>query len=143
MDPHQVAPFTPPAFIQRVLVPETAVRMIMEDLGQDYREAVKTLRDSARYGVAMFPDNNNSPGTAGEAIVKERAKARRREIEEEEATEIEASERETRSRFFHIFFRGAVAADCHLTCFATGPDAAWSLPYWITTPSGTFTYRDQ
>lgn len=89
MDPELVAPLTPQEFIQRVLVPEAAVYMIMEDLHEDYREAVKTLRESSKYGVAMFPDNN-STSAAGEKIVMERARVRRREIEEEEAaTEVE------------------------------------------------------
>ncbi|EIW78974.1 hypothetical protein CONPUDRAFT_59209, partial [Coniophora puteana RWD-64-598 SS2] len=51
-----IAPLAPAEFIQRILVPETAVRLVMQDLGQPPDEALRTLRESAQYGVAMFPD---------------------------------------------------------------------------------------
>ncbi|EIM86504.1 uncharacterized protein STEHIDRAFT_57099, partial [Stereum hirsutum FP-91666 SS1] len=51
-----IAPFTPSEFIQRILVPEAALWLIMEDTGQPPEEAIKTMRESAAYGVTMFPD---------------------------------------------------------------------------------------
>ena len=81
-------PLTPQEFIQRILVPEAALALIMEDTGQDRAKAVQTMRESAGYGVAMFPDTSEGPDVgAGEDIVLERARARRRELEDEERME--------------------------------------------------------
>ncbi|KAF7796825.1 hypothetical protein EIP86_008009 [Pleurotus ostreatoroseus] len=117
VDAAAVRPLTPTEFIQRVLVPEAAVRLVMADLGQTRARAIRTLRESASYGVAMFPDEQEgapegksrkrSKGTgkgkeraedaevememdAGERIVRERAAARRRQLEKEEREEAEA-----------------------------------------------------
>ena len=49
----------------------------MEDMDQTRAEALRTLRDSAQYGVAMFPDDAQEGNSASEAIVKARAAARR------------------------------------------------------------------
>jgi hypothetical protein len=87
-EPQSITPLTPQDFIQRILVPEAALALIMEDTGQDQAQAVQTMRESAGYGVAMFPDTSEGPGVgAGEDIVLERARARRRELEEEERME--------------------------------------------------------
>lgn len=84
-EPQSITPLTPQEFIQRILVPEAALALIMEDTGQDRARAVQTMRESAGYGVAMFPDTNEGPEVgAGEDIVLERARARRRELEDEE-----------------------------------------------------------
>lgn len=92
-----IAPFTPAEFIQRVLVPEAAVGLIMQDLHLDKDDAIVTLRESSQYGVAMFPDTGTGKGAAfgaddddegvADRIVMERAKARRLEIEKEEKIE--------------------------------------------------------
>lgn len=115
VDSAAVRPLTPTEFIQRVLVPEAAVRLVMEDLGQSRARAIRTLRESASYGVAMFPDEQeHTPGKgkpkgkgrgkgtrqgkerevdaememdAGERIVRERAAARRKQLEQEEMEE--------------------------------------------------------
>ena len=50
-------PLTPVQFFQYVLLPETAVLLIMEDMLQTREEAIRTMRESASYGVAMFPDD--------------------------------------------------------------------------------------
>ena len=97
IDPSRVAPLTPMEFIRCILVPECAVALIQEDLGSGTSKeyAIRTLRKSSKYGTAMFPDLDNrdamsvgkDTGTAqqvGEAIVKERVRARRVEISEEE-----------------------------------------------------------
>ncbi|EIN09450.1 hypothetical protein PUNSTDRAFT_143007 [Punctularia strigosozonata HHB-11173 SS5] len=75
--PDSVSPLAPSEFIGKVLVPEAAVSLISEDLGLNYDEAVTTLRESARYGVAMFPDTTHN---AGDDIVKQRAKTRKKEL---------------------------------------------------------------
>ncbi|KAH9921093.1 RTC4-like domain-containing protein, partial [Amylocystis lapponica] len=56
-DPNATLPLTPTDFIQFILVPEAAVMLIMEDLGQGRTASIDTLRDSAGYGNAMFPDD--------------------------------------------------------------------------------------
>jgi hypothetical protein len=84
-EPQSITPLTPQEFIQRILVPEAALMLIMEDTGQNRDRAVQTMRESAGYGVAMFPDTSEGHEVgAGEDIVLERARARRREIEDEE-----------------------------------------------------------
>lgn len=87
IEPDSITPLTPADFIQRILVPEVAVRLIMEDLHSTYASALKTLRESVEYGVAMFPDTggDNEEGTkAADEVVKERARARRKQLLEEE-----------------------------------------------------------
>jgi hypothetical protein len=96
--PSSIAPLTPAEFIQLVLIPEAAVRLIMQDLYLERDEAIVTLRESSQYGVAMFPDTSSGKGAAlgdgddddegvADRIVMERAKARRMELEEEEKLE--------------------------------------------------------
>ncbi|ESK87391.1 proteophosphoglycan ppg4 [Moniliophthora roreri MCA 2997] len=107
IEPHLVAPLDPKEFIQRVLVPEVGVRLIMEDKkligGAGAREAVQILRDSSKYGVAMFPEdggewddssrgrkqkeNGQSGLNAADAMVREKARKRRIEIAEEDRIE--------------------------------------------------------
>lgn len=87
-DAQSIAPLTPQEFIQRILVPEAALALIMEDTGQDRTQAAQTMRESAGYGVAMFPDTSEGLEVgAGEDIVLERARTRRRELENEERME--------------------------------------------------------
>ena len=87
-DAQSIAPLTAQDFIQRILVPEAALALIMEDTGQDRIQAIRTMRESAGYGVAMFPDTSEGPGVgAGEDIVLERARVRRRELFDEEQME--------------------------------------------------------
>ncbi|KAJ6497554.1 RTC4-like domain-containing protein [Mycena sanguinolenta] len=110
IDPELVNPLTPNEFIQRILVPEVGMRLVMEDMDltlddqSDKRRAVAVLRESASYGVAMFPeDGPESGGVSGkkhngdneeamglaEQIVMERARKRRKELEIEEKEEDE------------------------------------------------------
>ncbi|KAL5492496.1 hypothetical protein ACEPAI_3943 [Sanghuangporus weigelae] len=97
IDPDRVAPLTPTEFTRCVLVPECAVALIQEDLGSgtSTEYAIRTLRKSSKYGTAMFPDLDNRDAMSvgedlgmgqqvGEAIMKERVRARRAEISEEE-----------------------------------------------------------
>jgi len=99
IDPDSTAPLTPSDFIQRILVPEAAVCLIMEDLQSTYLSAIKTLRESVEYGVAMFPDtggDNEEGMKAADDVVKERARARRKQLlkEEMEIRQRESSEME-------------------------------------------------
>jgi len=103
MDPNVIAPLTANEFVQRILVPEVALHLIMEDKGfgdEDMKEALTILRDSSAYGVAMFPEDGGEWGGnkkqeengkigVGDRIVMERAKKRRKELEEEEREEME------------------------------------------------------
>ncbi|KAJ6593384.1 RTC4-like domain-containing protein, partial [Mycena capillaripes] len=63
IDPYLVDPLTPNEFIQRILVPEVGMRLVMEDMDldpdvkSDKKQAVAILRESASYGVAMFPED--------------------------------------------------------------------------------------
>lgn len=85
--------------MQRVLVPEVAMRLIQEDMNlhgaSGSSKALQVLRDSSKYGVVMFPDDNADKGDiddldqlgAADLIVMERARKRRKELEEEEIRE--------------------------------------------------------
>ncbi|RDB15822.1 hypothetical protein Hypma_003620 [Hypsizygus marmoreus] len=119
IDPNSVAPLTPNEFVQRILVPEVGARLIMEDMELDegrMEDAVQILRESASYGVAMFPAdegeegeeedglggsrgrgrNKNKEGGGGrklgvaDSIIMERARKRRKELEADERREMEA-----------------------------------------------------
>jgi hypothetical protein len=103
-----ITPLAPAEFIQRILVPEAAVRLIAQDLCADIEDAIVTLRESAQYGVAMFPDtsenrrkdddvDDDEMGVADQ-IVMERARVRRKELEEEEKVEEEMLAEERAAR---------------------------------------------
>ncbi|KAE9399197.1 hypothetical protein BT96DRAFT_820853, partial [Gymnopus androsaceus JB14] len=66
MRPDLVSPLSPKEFIDRVLLPEVAVRLIMEDKSlsgsSGARKALQILRDSSSYGVAMFPEDAGEQG---------------------------------------------------------------------------------
>ena len=100
-DPTRILPLTPNEFISRILVPEVALRLIMEDRDLEgidgMQEALIVLRESSTYGVAMFPEDAGEGRTGmkrrddalwvGDKIVMERARKRRKELEEEEEQE--------------------------------------------------------
>lgn len=98
-DASLIAPLAPAEFIQRILVPEAAVRLIAQDLWVDIEDAILTLRESAQYGVAMFPDTSENKRKGADVdddeigvadqIVMERARLRRKELAEEEKVEEE------------------------------------------------------
>ena len=111
-DPTRILPLTSNEFILRILVPEVALRLIMEDRGLEgndgMHEALIVLRESSTYGVAMFPEDGGEGSTGrkrrddvlwvGDKIVMERARKRRKELEEEE----EQEEREETRRIAEI-----------------------------------------
>ncbi|KAJ7165360.1 RTC4-like domain-containing protein [Mycena filopes] len=58
VEPEAVQPLNVHEFIGRILVPEVATRLIMEDMGisiEEKQRAVAIMRESCSYGVAMFP----------------------------------------------------------------------------------------
>ena len=108
-DPARISPLTSNEFVSRILVPEVALRLIMEDRdleGDDgMYQALAVLRESSAYGVAMFPEDGGECSTGkkrrddvmgvGDKIVMERARKRRKELEEEEEGEREEAKRMT------------------------------------------------
>nr|GAT56195.1 predicted protein [Mycena chlorophos] len=111
IQPQLVNPLTPNEFIQRILVPEVGMRLVMQDMdldiedSADKKQAVAVLQNSATYGVAMFPDdsgsgrNNGDDVDVGEQLIMQRAMRRRAELEaEEKMEEEEAARREERAK---------------------------------------------
>ncbi|OBZ71684.1 hypothetical protein A0H81_08629 [Grifola frondosa] len=68
-NPDSVLPVMPINFIQLILVPEAVVSLIMEDLALDCEATIRTMWDSAEYGVTMFPDDGADAINAGEQII--------------------------------------------------------------------------
>jgi hypothetical protein len=48
-------------FIEEVLLPEAAIHLIMEDLGNTYEDAVAVLQESRSFGVIAFPGDEDHP----------------------------------------------------------------------------------
>lgn len=83
IDADCVSPLNPLEFIQRILVPEAATELIREDMRYAVKdEALETLRESSKFGTTMFPDLD-ARGGIGDRIVRSRARARRKQAEEE------------------------------------------------------------
>ncbi|KAF7315074.1 RTC4 domain-containing protein [Mycena indigotica] len=101
IEPQLVNPLTPHEFIQRILVPEVGMRLVIQDRNLDAENkadrkcAVAILRASATYGVAMFPDESGQTAgdDVGEQLIMERAMRRRLELEAEEREEEEMAKR--------------------------------------------------
>ncbi|KAF8826100.1 hypothetical protein HHX47_DHR6000625 [Lentinula edodes] len=99
-----VSPLSPKEFINRVLLPEVALRLIMEDKSlsgsSGARKALEILRDSTTYGVAMFPEDAGERVegasaklyTKGKRKGKGKEKAKETERYHSEDTEIETTE---------------------------------------------------
>ncbi len=84
----KIAPLPVTDFIQRILVPEAGVALVRDDMGVDEDNALKTLRESSSYGAAMFPvTDKDGVEEVHDKLVKERARAKRREIEEMEGSQ--------------------------------------------------------
>ncbi|KAH0582517.1 hypothetical protein H2248_010458 [Termitomyces sp. 'cryptogamus'] len=107
IDPDLVSPLTASEFLQRIMVPEIGVRLIMQDMNLDVsqmRDAVKILRESANYGVAMFPvdegeeeggDSDDAGLGAADMIVMKRAMKRRKQLDADERAEEAEYQRQT------------------------------------------------
>lgn len=89
-------PFDGDFFRSHVLVPEAALLLIREDLSNQPKwagkivprdVAFKILQKSAAYGKAMFAEEDGTAGVADHAV-RQRAKVRRKEIEQEEQQEM-------------------------------------------------------
>ncbi|KIK61932.1 hypothetical protein GYMLUDRAFT_42359 [Collybiopsis luxurians FD-317 M1] len=76
--PNLVSPLSPKQFIDRILLPEVAVRLIMEDKSlygvSGARKALEILRESTTYGVAMFPEDTGERGNAESSRAKKTGK---------------------------------------------------------------------
>ncbi|KAG6820418.1 hypothetical protein H0H93_000664 [Arthromyces matolae] len=107
IDPDLVSPLTATEFLQRIMVPEIGTRLIMQDMDFDegqMEEAIKILRDSATYGVAMFPvdeeeakgDSDDADLGAADMIVMERARKRRKELDETGPAEEKEYQKQTK-----------------------------------------------
>ena len=57
------------AYVQAVLVPELAARLVMEDLGVDEHEARRVLADSIDVGELLNDDDGEDHAVAGEDLV--------------------------------------------------------------------------
>ena len=132
-----ISPLTPGDFIQRVLVPEVGVRLVMEDMDlvgeKGIAKAVKILRESANYGVAMFPEDGewNNPGDAGDEgmgaadqIILERAMKRRQELEKEGETFSTGQAKKPRKVRSGQKENGRVSSDKSVTRVTEHPSAA-------------------
>lgn len=89
-------PFDADFFRSHVLVPAAALLLIREDLSNQPKWAGKVvprdvafrvLQKSAAYGKAMFAEEDGTAGVADHAV-RQRAKVRRKEIEQEEQQEV-------------------------------------------------------
>ncbi|KAE9399201.1 hypothetical protein BT96DRAFT_920289 [Gymnopus androsaceus JB14] len=85
----------PDLFIDRVLLPEVAVRLIMEDKSlsgsSGARKALQILRDSSSYGVAMFPEDAGEQGD-GEGKRKNKSRGKGKGVyQSDEADEDETN----------------------------------------------------
>ncbi|KAK0457879.1 RTC4-like domain-containing protein [Desarmillaria tabescens] len=108
--PDQVTPLTPNEFTQRILVPEVAVRLIRQDMDVSPSKALKILRESSSYGVAMFPEDDSGWGEkkdddvmgVADLMVMARARKRRIELEQEEREEEEMLKRKQEAEIVDV-----------------------------------------
>ena len=56
LDQARMYPVPPIQFVQQVLVPETAARLIQEDMHLSYEEALQIMQDSSAYGKAIHSE---------------------------------------------------------------------------------------
>lgn len=96
----KIAPLSITDFIQQILVPEVAMALVRVDMDIDDDEALKTLRASSSYGAAMFPvtDKDGEGDEVHDKLVKERARAKRKEIEKTEGHQEVGAERSSTLR---------------------------------------------
>lgn len=87
MDHSFFLPLMSSDFLQRVLLPQTALLLIMEDLkltGEEgSKKALKVMQESSDYGAGMFPDNDEGDEgctTAVDKIAMRRAQKKRRNM---------------------------------------------------------------
>ncbi|KZV69306.1 hypothetical protein PENSPDRAFT_561022, partial [Peniophora sp. CONT] len=90
-DAQSLSALSPDIVLQRVLVPEAALALVMEDMDVDVSTASRVLVESARFGAMMYPlhDGDQDHRDIGQGMVRERARARAKVIAAEERVEEE------------------------------------------------------
>ncbi|KIJ55656.1 hypothetical protein M422DRAFT_199977 [Sphaerobolus stellatus SS14] len=100
-----VYPLSPDQFTTHVLVPESALLLIQEDMNLDDRAAaLKIMEESKQFGVSMYPEQAQGDDVTevGERLAKQRAEERRKLLEERGETDadvrrqVEEEEREAK-----------------------------------------------
>lgn len=86
-DKESISPLTPMQATEFILVPETAISLIAEDMEESYDEAIATMRRSSRYGSLIFPSHDSDDDGLEDDIVRERAAIRRRQVVIEDRVE--------------------------------------------------------
>lgn len=76
-----ISPLTPMQATELVLLPETALSLIAEDIDGTLDDALNTLRESGRYGSLVFPctDDPEEEDVEGD-LLRERASIRCRQV---------------------------------------------------------------
>lgn len=83
-----ILPLTPMQATELILVPETTVSLIAEDIQGTPDEALDVMHESSRYGSLVFPSGEDDAGDeVGEHLVRERAMIRCGEVEIEDRVE--------------------------------------------------------
>jgi hypothetical protein len=104
--PKVIQPLSVDQFFSHVLVPETALLLIQEDMSLSTREyALQVMRESKEYGVMMFPEHGQPDDVekVGEKLAWERARRQRKVLEARGETDddirkqVEKEEEETKS----------------------------------------------
>jgi hypothetical protein len=78
---NRTAPLDIDTYLRRVMVPETAVRLIQRDMNCSWAQALDVLQESRDYGAALFGDVENNPSRLFETQVDR--KERRRQQKEQ------------------------------------------------------------
>ncbi|KAG8847074.1 hypothetical protein FRB91_000231, partial [Serendipita sp. 411] len=100
ISPEKTQPLDISNYFSVVLVPETAVLLIQQDLqekepaldkGPLRSQALQVLRSSRKYGEAMFPVFDNEEDTVGDDLARERAQKMRKLREDEAVSEAAGS----------------------------------------------------
>jgi len=76
---NRTVPLDIETYLRRVMVPETATRLIQEDMNCSWTHAFDVLQESRNYGAALFGDVENNPSHLFETQVdrKERRRQQR------------------------------------------------------------------
>lgn len=92
----KISPLDLASYYSLVLVPETALLLIRDDLQKKKRngetitrsQALKTLRKSTKYGLAIFPVADGDQTNAGDDIARRRARKMRKLRDQEAEDEL-------------------------------------------------------
>lgn len=90
-----IYPLTPMQATEWILLPEMTISLIAEDTGEGFSGAHRVMEQSSEYGSIAFPSYENSTAdTIVEDFVRERAMARREEVEIEDRVEAKVMKQE-------------------------------------------------